>query len=180
MDVRKLSEKIGRDVGSKAQAAAGGAADAYNEAFKGSDFSDESCYKMLIEFLQLLVGEGVKDIWFDALCINQVDNEEKAKEIGNMGAYYGRSRGCYVILHGLGNGYQLWGKEGALPRWFTRVWTFQEFMLPARLIFIVEDLHPRLIAYVNKEIIANSKNGLCRCFMQRTKEGGKSALGLRL
>ncbi|MCO5564512.1 hypothetical protein L7F22_018173 [Adiantum nelumboides] len=80
-----------------------------------------------------------------------------------MGAYDRRSHGCYVLTHGVGEGYKLWGNEG-LPRWFSRVWTLQEFMLPCRLSFFVEALDTRFLEFVDEVVKAQSKRGLCRCF----------------
>lgn len=78
-------------------------------------------------------------VWFDALCINQMDTGEKDREICHMGAYYALSQGCYVSCHGIGVGYHaLDCGTGDVPRWFTRVWTIQECILPRKLTFIVQ------------------------------------------
>lgn len=168
--IRDLSQKIGEQVSQnlEKQQQEQRSRDAYSHAFSEADFSLDSCYQQLREFLRLLAADAVTQIWFDALCIDQTNVEEKSREIRNMGAYYSRSQGCYVLTHGVGEGYQLWGKEAPrgteLPRWFTRVWTLQEFLLPSRLIFIMEGLDQRFIALVNGLVREKSKKGLCRCF----------------
>ncbi|MCO5567998.1 hypothetical protein L7F22_021694 [Adiantum nelumboides] len=116
--------------------------DTYSDLFKQHSFAQKSGHRELVEFLYILAADGVEKVWFDALCINQGDNEEKNREIQNMGAYYGRSEGCYVWCHGIGGGFQLWAPAPSpefyqLPRWFSRVWTLQEFVLPKTLAFIV-------------------------------------------
>ncbi|MCO5610556.1 hypothetical protein L7F22_064795 [Adiantum nelumboides] len=171
--IRDLSEEIGKHIINEGHQLAGHEpmmeADAYSHAFKEADFSNVSSYHELRLFLRLLAGDGAKHIWFDALCIDQT-NMEKSREIGNMGAYYRRSQGCYVLTHGVGEGYQLWGKKGPrgfeLPRWFSRVWTLQEFLLPRRLSFFVEALDPRFLVFVNMLARAKYKSGLCRCFCE--------------
>ncbi|KAI5076753.1 hypothetical protein GOP47_0008818 [Adiantum capillus-veneris] len=170
--IRDLSEEIGEHIINDGCQLAGQRmnmeADAYSHAFKKADFSNVSSYQELRQFLRLLAGDEVKHIWFDALCIDQTNMEEKSREIGNMGPYYRRSQGCYVLTHGVGEGYQLWGKQGPrgfeLPRWFSRVWTLQEFLLPRRLSFFVEALDPKFLVFVNMLARAKSKTGLCRCF----------------
>lgn len=152
--IRKFSETVGVRVG----AAAGGSS-SYEELFDRADFSREKSYKDLIEFLEILRTDGVSWAWFDALCINQKDDKEKEAEIQHMGAYYEGSLGCYVAQHGIGMGFEVldnfsgaaaadawlsWYVRGEcdafLPRWFTRAWTFQEWVLPKKVVFIVEGL----------------------------------------
>lgn len=116
--------------------------DAYAELFKQESFAGKRGYTELLEFLRMLAVDGVQRVWFDALCINQKDDEEKNREIAQMSEYYARSAGCYVWCHGMGGGFRLWAEAAApryhtLPRWFSRVWTLQEFVLPSKLAFIV-------------------------------------------
>lgn len=116
--------------------------DTYAELFRQENFAGKRGYTDLLEFLSILAVDGVQRVWFDALCINQEDDEEKNREISQMSKYYARSRGCYVWCHGMGGGFRLWAVGTApryytLPRWFSRVWTLQEFVLPSKLTFIV-------------------------------------------
>ncbi|MCO5601011.1 hypothetical protein L7F22_055127 [Adiantum nelumboides] len=163
LDVRKLSEDIGRKVSSNS----------YNEAFQSADFRQNVCYGQLVDFLLLLANDGVERVWFDALCINQKDDGEKGREVSNMGAYYSNSMGCYVLINGIGQGYKAWKSYGGInrgeiieemPRWFRRVWTFQEFLLPKKLYFLVAGLSPSTIVMCNERIRdQNSKVGFCAC-----------------
>lgn len=215
-DVRDFSSKIGKSIGCTSIN--------YNQAFEEADFSITDGYRQLLDFCMLLQRvDGVRYIWFDALCINQVDSEEKSREITHMGAYYANSQGCYVLMHGLGRGFELWkpaeeelavesGAEdheaggmiicntdtffkemyerrgkGALvvlepkvmeasnyehliklPRWFRRVWTFQEFLLPKKLIFLVGGLSESVKTHLNRRIFsaeagASAVAGFCKC-----------------
>ncbi|KAI5056934.1 hypothetical protein GOP47_0028752 [Adiantum capillus-veneris] len=147
----------------------------YNECFAQADLRKESAFEGLVEFLGLLAREGVRYVWFDALCINQTEEREKEREkereISNMGAYYSNSIGCYVIVHGIGQGYHFWNAEdfvGALPRWFSRVWTLQELFLPAKETFVVE-LPIRVRRLVKGLIEQNSKPviGFCSCCIHK-------------
>lgn len=52
-----------------------------------------------------------------------------------------------------------------MPRWFQRVWTLQEFILPEKLTFLVEDLDARLVQMVNGLSRTSWKShlGFCKC-----------------
>ncbi|KAI5069251.1 hypothetical protein GOP47_0015552 [Adiantum capillus-veneris] len=121
LSIREFSKEVGRSLSGQIEGT-----QEYSDAFARSDFSNQSGYQDLLEFLQILMGDGVKYVWFDALCINQMDEVEKGTEIMHMGAYYKYSSGCYVVNHGIGQGYDLLGLdertgEACLPRWFTRI-----------------------------------------------------------
>lgn len=133
MKVRDWSVEIAGKIGEGGDAGSG-----YDEVFQNEDFSGRPYYSDFLKFLEMLAADRVEKVWFDALCINQTDAEEKSREILHMGSFYSQSLGCCVLTHGLGQGFGLLSKDGHLPRWFSRVWTLQEFLLPKELWFIVE------------------------------------------
>ncbi|MCO5598872.1 hypothetical protein L7F22_052971 [Adiantum nelumboides] len=143
----------------------------YDLAFRHANLSEEPCFSTLIEFLKLLAADGVEEIWIDVFCINQKDLTEKSREIAHMGDYYKNSKGCYVLAHGIDQGYHMWKKVGEVPRWFTRVWTLQELVLPNELFFIVTVLRPHIIAYVNQCILkwGAPEVGFCNCILSEVK-----------
>lgn len=143
-DVREFSVSIGN------LAAATSAA--YEPLFEAADFGSHPAYQELIQYLLILQDQGVKWVWFDAVCINQKDSMEKDREIQQMGTYYQSSLGCYVVQHGFGKGFKLlldddFDEQTArgsssivddlLPRWFSRAWTFQEWVLPPKVTFLI-------------------------------------------
>ncbi|KAI5070253.1 hypothetical protein GOP47_0014596 [Adiantum capillus-veneris] len=129
----------------------------YTTAFNDpSLFAGLSYYDELIDFLSLLQSDGVEKVWLDVISTNQYDAIETATEMVNMGGFYGLSLGCYVAPHGIGssNGYQVLDSGTKIPRWFSRVWTFQESVLPAKIYFIVEKFDDTIIDYIKK--VSNS------------------------
>ncbi|KAH7421004.1 hypothetical protein KP509_13G035900 [Ceratopteris richardii] len=159
---------------------------AYEEGLRKAQLNDDLSYHEIMKLLELLRDDGVENLWFDMLCINQADDDyqegEKAVEIPNIACYYRYSMGCYALLHGVGNGYHLWnppsrnvwgatqtqlfwkGCHRSVPRWFHRVWTFEQYVFPQRLIFIVEGLRSSTKKRINKLIHQNSScQRLCRC-----------------
>ncbi|KAJ7524937.1 hypothetical protein O6H91_17G028500 [Diphasiastrum complanatum] len=132
--------------------------DSYNELFESQDFSKDKGYDFFVGFLRILRADGVENVWFDALCINQADVKERSREIKHMGSYYSRSLACYVWTHGVGQGFNLWSeKEGraCLPRWFSRVWTFQELLLPKNIIFVAR------LKKEERQLLINSGSVMC-------------------
>ncbi|MCO5582555.1 hypothetical protein L7F22_036452 [Adiantum nelumboides] len=155
MEVRNFSQEVGDIVKEDKNLQ-------YNEVFKQKKMDRYPAYSHLLEFLKILKSDGVERVWFDALCINQVDNHEKSHEIAHMGAFYFHSLGCYVAAHGFGRGFAMIDNEHCLPRWFSRVWTFQEFLLPKRLTFVVEmgRLHRHTVI---STLRARHLMGRCEC-----------------
>ncbi|MCO5576373.1 hypothetical protein L7F22_030183 [Adiantum nelumboides] len=126
----------------------------YTTAFNDpSLFTGLSYYNELIDFLSLLQSDGVEKVWLDVISTNQYDAIETATEMVNMGGFYGLSLGCYVAPHGIGssNGYQVLDSGTKIPRWFSRVWTLQESILPQKIYFIVEQFNDTIIDYIKKE-----------------------------
>ncbi|KAI5068467.1 hypothetical protein GOP47_0016812 [Adiantum capillus-veneris] len=155
MEIRKFSEEVGIAVKEERNLE-------YNQVFKQKKLDHCPAYSHLLEFLEILRSDGVERVWFDALCINQVDNSDKSHEIVHMGAFYFHSLGCYVAAHGFGRGFGMTDDNHRLPRWFSRVWTFQEFLLPKRLTFVVEmgrlDLHTAISMLRARHLM-----GSCEC-----------------
>lgn len=119
---------------------------AYESAFDSPNISGHAFFDDLMNFLDVLQNDGVTKVWIDALCIDQEDLEgkgEKSTEILKMGDFYKRSRACYVCPHGIDGGYQPnTAAEKLLPKWFSRVWTIQEFVFPKRIYFMVKKFDP--------------------------------------
>lgn len=151
----------------------------YEALFESAGFQSHPGYQKLIEFLIILQAENVQWTWLDAVCINQTNREEKDHEIQHMGDYYQRATGCHVLQHGFSQGFELYLPESdgrgdapaamtSLPRWFTRAWTFQEWLLPPKVTFILDlaadrwlrVMASRLLLY--RDRVAWSKCLICR------------------
>ncbi|KAI5062625.1 hypothetical protein GOP47_0023164 [Adiantum capillus-veneris] len=157
--------------------------DTYADLFKQHKFAQKPGYTELVKFLHILAADGVEKVWFDSLCINQGDIGEKNREIENMGAYYACSERCYVWCHGIGGGFQLWAPAPSpefykLPRWFSRVWTLQEFVLPKKLAFVVGMDKEGLTGYFSYMAFCRS-TGLTWYPREIMTDGAKAKFGPR-
>lgn len=98
----------------------------------------------------------VKYAWIDILCINQDDDTDKMREVPKMEAYYKLAQCCYICLDTLPDEtlkniyYSIKVPsllmstcenyiELASSVWWERLWTWQEAILPCKLIFV--DIH---------------------------------------
>ncbi|KAJ6781060.1 hypothetical protein PWT90_09521 [Aphanocladium album] len=84
----------------------------------------------------LAAQDGLGHAWADTCCIDKSSSAELSEAINSMHAWYARSAICYVHLADLDPGGPA-DLETALPRcrWFTRGWTLQELIAPARVVF---------------------------------------------
>ncbi|KAH7373463.1 hypothetical protein KP509_17G057800 [Ceratopteris richardii] len=135
----------------------------YTKAFNDpSLFKGLSYYNALIDFFIILQSDGVKLIWLDIISTNQYDAIETATEMVNMGGFYGLSLGCYVLPHGIGteNGYKVLDTQSNIPRWFSRVWTLQESVLPQNVYFLVEKFDEQIIEYIKSENVNHAHDNV--------------------
>ncbi|KAI9329000.1 hypothetical protein DFJ73DRAFT_964337 [Zopfochytrium polystomum] len=81
-------------------------------------------------------------LWMDVLCIPQDDDVAKGAEVSKMGSYYSNAVCAWVFLDDLGQP-SIPLRKGQKPaRWFTRLWTLQECVLPRKHFFYVESVAP--------------------------------------
>ena len=83
-------------------------------------------------------GEGAEYIWCDTCCIDKTNSTELSEAINSMYTWY-KDQGCYVYLADVPS------KDASTPdqrerafyssRWFTRGWTLQELIAPAKVVF---------------------------------------------
>ncbi|MCO5553091.1 hypothetical protein L7F22_006612 [Adiantum nelumboides] len=166
---------------------------AYEALFQSAGFHCHPAYEKLIELLMILQTQHVRWAWFDAVCINQADKEEKDHEIQHMGTYYQKSMGCYVLQHGISKAFQLLlendeiafdssCEEGAslLPRWFTRAWTLQEWVLPPLVNFILDLALEQCLCTIACKFFLKTNSGSCICCMYDTSINPKFLHGCLL
>lgn len=129
----------------------------YMNTISSYDFSSKSYYADIIYFLSFLYSDGVEKVWLDAVSINQYDAIEMASEMHYMGAFYGLSKACYVAPHGIGstNGFKALDSNTKVPRWFSRVWTLQEYILPEKAYFLVEKFDDDVIEFIKNDAHAH-------------------------
>jgi len=86
--------------------------------------------------------DGYKYVWIDTICIDKTSSAELSEAINSMYSWYQRSSVCYVYLSDIdclgGYGWFLSSENAAhfkTSRWFSRGWTLQELIAPARVEF---------------------------------------------
>ena len=100
---------------------------------------------------------NVKYIWYDQLCIDQDNMEEKQREIRQMHRIYSNAYCTAVLLPELQTKQSLYYSEGqCYPQyllrnldddtlygadWFTRLWTLEEVLMSKKVLFVGRDVH---------------------------------------
>ncbi|KAK3374669.1 HET-domain-containing protein [Podospora didyma] len=98
---------------------------------------------------RLARGSSISWAWIDTCCIDKTSSAELTEAINSMYRWYAKSFVCYAYLSDLtapkttdDNKNLDWSKrvaKYASCRWFTRGWTLQELIAPARLGFYNAD-----------------------------------------
>ncbi|KAK7968011.1 uncharacterized protein PG986_002288 [Apiospora aurea] len=101
-------------------------------------------YIKLKSFAALALREGYEYIWVDTCCIDKTSSAELSEAINSMYRWYRKADKCYAYLSDVKHGYH--DKIGGVfyllcseSRWFTRGWTLQELVAPAKLSFYGAD-----------------------------------------
>lgn len=108
-------------------------------------FQDKARFEYLLRMAKCC---NINWLWMDTLCINQQDEQDKEKEIPRMGKYYKVARA--VLLHNSEIESKLIINNNKINCcklndnffdciWFTRVWTWQEAVLPNNVIIYVKE-----------------------------------------
>ncbi|KAF2201152.1 hypothetical protein GQ43DRAFT_448996 [Delitschia confertaspora ATCC 74209] len=118
---------------------------------------------MIISACQQARQDNLAYVWIDTCCIDKSSSAELSEAINSMWRYYERSAMCYAYLddvdvfdplrggHGVSNASDgsseeltskqvdlIDEKDLARSRWFTRGWTLQELIAPARVAFYIK------------------------------------------
>ena len=90
----------------------------------------------------------IKWLWIDAVCILQDNDEDKQKEVGQMGKYYSNAKICIAIVDELTNVCSLDDNYVDTVNtidnscWIKRGWTLQELLLPKKVVFTSPCMRP--------------------------------------
>jgi hypothetical protein len=89
--------------------------------------------------------EGLRYIWIDTCCIDKSSSAELSEAIDSMYGWYEGSVVCYAYLEDVGRALSTQTSYGPSnkdktveeSRWFTRGWTLQELIAPAKVDFSI-------------------------------------------
>ncbi|KAI7853081.1 hypothetical protein BDC45DRAFT_570601 [Circinella umbellata] len=113
--------------------------------------SGEIKYVMFEGIIQQMCKDfNINYIWFDQMCINQEDKEEKHREIKQMHRVYGNAYCTIVHVPELET--EMWSHNMGTYRairtiglsysdWMQRMWTLEEAMISKQLLFVGKDTY---------------------------------------
>ena len=102
-------------------------------------------WKKIVGMCEACESSGLSWVWIDTCCIDKSSSAELSEAINSMFAYYNRSNFCIAYLEDVlphdqnDNGGEVTDKAFRRSRWFTRGWTLQELIAPARIYFCAQD-----------------------------------------
>jgi hypothetical protein len=100
-------------------------------------WKEKPSFKKLSGFCSIANESGYEWCWIDTCCIDKSSSAELSEAINSMFDWYDRSHVCFAYLVDVQIDYadpeNLQSFEGS--RWFTRGWTLQEMLSPARVEF---------------------------------------------
>jgi hypothetical protein len=110
-----------------------------------ASISHKAGFRKVSKVAQLTKSFDLDYVWIDTNCIDKTSSAELSEAINSMFAWYSKAECCFVHLDDVASvenptpgrrsgGYTLKSLQDA--RWFTRGWTLQELIAPARLIFL--------------------------------------------
>lgn len=91
---------------------------------------------------------SIQYVWIDTCCIDKRNSADLSEAINSMSRYYREAALCLIFLEDVPGMHQ-WGtiantraeqyKVIRSSRWFTRGWTLQELIAPAKRLFLSKD-----------------------------------------
>lgn len=127
------------------------------KTLKKKDLEKMSGHLKISSACKQAIRDGFKHIWIDTCCIDKTSSAELSEAINSMFKWYANSRHCYAYMSDVpGNlkGLQDLPSDNHLEpleeakfqkspfrqsRWFTRGWTLQELIAPAKIHFFAHD-----------------------------------------
>jgi hypothetical protein len=115
-------------------------------------FQNKKGFKKIQFCARKALQQSIEFVWVDTCCIDKSSSAELTEAINSMYRWYQKAEWCYVYLAGVPHppanrndfasepeASQTTWKAFEDSRWFTRGWTLQELIAPARVIFYSED-----------------------------------------
>ncbi|KAF5344875.1 hypothetical protein D9758_011545 [Tetrapyrgos nigripes] len=98
-------------------------------------------YAKLMGACRLALEDGYEYLWVDSCCINKESSADLSEALNSMYRYYGSSGMCYAYLSDVRHSEDPRAGDSTFRRckWFTRGWTLQELIAPAKLAFYDKD-----------------------------------------
>ncbi|KAI4250781.1 MAG: hypothetical protein LQ352_005250 [Teloschistes flavicans] len=110
-----------------------------HEMISKPEAKDLAGYSKIKACCDLAASQDLKYAWIDTCCIDKKSSAELSEAINSMWRWYEKSAVCYAYLQDCEIELDEDNKEYFInfqgSRWFTRGWTLQELLAPAKLVF---------------------------------------------
>ena len=108
---------------------------------QGPNEKKKAGYAKIQKCCEQAARDGYEYVWIDTCCIDKSSSAELSEAINSMYVWYKNAETCYAYLADLDISKDSLGRLSEAPesfkksRWFTRGWTLQELIAPAKLEF---------------------------------------------
>lgn len=90
----------------------------------------------ILQFCKLAREAQFQFVWVDTLCVDKTSSADISETINSLPGYFQHAGLCFVFLEDLRGGPSLpWEDTWAKCQYWTRAWTLQELLLPAKVQF---------------------------------------------
>jgi hypothetical protein len=115
---------------------------------------EKAGFKKVQHCCEQALQDGLEYAWVDTCCIDKRSSSELSEAINSMFRWYSQSAVCYAYLCDLSDDATEDDQRFQESRWFTRGWTLQELLAPAKLTFYTLGWKPFKTREERKETIA--------------------------
>jgi hypothetical protein len=118
---------------------------------QGPDAKQKAGYTKIRRCCEQAARDGYEYVWIDTCCIDKGSSAELSEAINSMYVWYKNAKTCYAYLADVEPTDKPIPELSHLPRsnesfkkskWFTRGWTLQELIAPAKVEFYARDWVP--------------------------------------
>lgn len=101
-------------------------------------------YRKVKSCCEFALKNKLEYIWVDTCCIDKTNSVELQEAINSMFMWYKNSKVCYAYLSDYTVEKDQGLEEGMFKEslWFSRGWTLQELLAPAKVVFFSRDWNP--------------------------------------
>ncbi|KAL0932109.1 het and ankyrin domain protein [Colletotrichum truncatum] len=105
---------------------------------------DSIRHEIILRVCNLTQGHSLEFVWIDSVCIDKSSSADISKAINSLPKYFQKAAICFAFLVDLPCGTSVPCKDTwAQCRFWTRAWTLQELILPAKIQFYDSKWHLR-------------------------------------
>lgn len=127
----------------------------------------------------MAMDHGIDWMWIDTCCIDKTSSAELSEAINSMYRWYEDAAVCYAYLSDIPFTDPIDLDIFSRSRWFTRGWTLQELIAPAKVIFVSKEWKA-MAEKTDLVDIINKITGIPESILSKTAEPAEFSVAARM